>query len=285
MNTPTETLDPIRAKYEALKPSFPQIGPFESGTSFRQGDVFVYDLGESGKAAFVMDRDGDVIEVHGGIYDRWKGEGGAGGSLGLPAKDEDDYKGPDARPKDRFSKFENGIVVWRADSWKTEVRFEDGTKLSNLDVYLAWGDLLSLLGGLKTGAVAIHGVEPSGASVTVKGQASVLGFTPNWSICFEPMRSDDGRCLVLHVRTFQCRAFRLYKNRSPFNWTRSLEEYLVSKVSEKIPGSRAEGKHLLIDFSSLLSTIVKTTNSSVHAGKIKYFRSDEGGIRLVIDND
>ena len=120
--TREEVLTLFRAKYEALKPSFPQIGPFESHRMSRLGDLRVCDLGENGRAAFVMDGDGNLVEVHGGIYDVWKGKGGSNGSLGLPVTDESDYHGPDARPGDRFSKFENGIVVWRADTWQTEVR-------------------------------------------------------------------------------------------------------------------------------------------------------------------
>ena len=115
MKTRNEIINAFRAKYEALKPSFPQIGPFESHRMSRLGDLRVCDLGEGGKAAFVMDGSGTVVEVHGGIYDVWKGNGGANGALGLPVADELDYHGPDARPGDRFSKFENGVIVWRAD--------------------------------------------------------------------------------------------------------------------------------------------------------------------------
>ena len=121
MKARNEIENAFRAKYEALKPSFPQIGPFESHRMSRLGEIRVCDLGEGGRAAFVMDGDGNLVEVHGGIYDVWKGKGGSNGSLGLPVTDESDYHGPDARPGDRFSKFENGIVVWRADTWQTEV--------------------------------------------------------------------------------------------------------------------------------------------------------------------
>ena len=124
MKTRNEIENAFRAKYEALKPSFPQIGPFESHRMSRLGDIRVCDLGENGRAAFVMDGDGNIVEVHGGIYDVWKGNGGANGALGLPVADESDYHDPDARPGDRFSRFENGVIVWRADTWKTEVHID-----------------------------------------------------------------------------------------------------------------------------------------------------------------
>ena len=76
MKTRAEILKAFRAKYEALKPSFPQIGPFESHRMSRLGDIRVCDLGKNGRAAFVMGEDGRVVEVHGGIYDVWKGEKG-----------------------------------------------------------------------------------------------------------------------------------------------------------------------------------------------------------------
>ena len=127
MKARNEIENAFRAKYEALKPSFPQIGPFESHRMSRLGEIRVCDLGEGGRAAFVMDGDGNLVEVHGGIYDVWKGKGGSNGSLGLPVTDESDYHDPDARPGDRFSRFENGVIVWRADTWETEVRPADRT--------------------------------------------------------------------------------------------------------------------------------------------------------------
>ncbi len=110
------------AKYVALRSSFHQIGSFRSYRISRLGDVYVWDLGEKGRAAFVMYENGNVVEVHGGIYEFWKANGGGNGKLGLPVSDEADYHGPDARRGDRVSEFENGIAVWRADTWQTEVR-------------------------------------------------------------------------------------------------------------------------------------------------------------------
>lgn len=110
-------------KYFALKWSaFKEIGPFESRRMSHIGDIWVCDLGEKGRAAFVMYENGNVVEVHGGIYEFWKKNGGGNGALGFPVSDEADYHGPDARPGDRVSEFENGIAVWRADTWQTEVR-------------------------------------------------------------------------------------------------------------------------------------------------------------------
>ena len=135
MKTRNEIENAFRAKYDALKPSFPQIGPFDANRMSRLGDIRVCDLGKGGKAAFVMDGDGNVVEVHGGIYDVWKGKGGGNSPLGLPVKDEDDYKASDARPGDRFSEFENGSIVWRKDTWATEMRVNgEPTQVSAMPV-------------------------------------------------------------------------------------------------------------------------------------------------------
>ena len=132
MKKNTEILNAFRAKYEALKPSFRQIGPFESNQMSRVGERRVCDLGRVGRAAFVMDGDGNVVEVHGGIYDVWKGGCKGNGvinvELGLPIADESDYHGSDAHPGDRASEFEHGRIIWRADRrwpWQTEVRLTD----------------------------------------------------------------------------------------------------------------------------------------------------------------
>lgn len=122
MKTRAEITRTFRSKYEQLRSSFSGIGPLESNRISRIGDVYVCDLGQNGRAAFVMYENGNIVEVHGGIYEFWKQKGGANGELGLPVSDEADYQGPDARPGDRVSEFENGIAVWRADTRQTEVR-------------------------------------------------------------------------------------------------------------------------------------------------------------------
>jgi len=123
MKSRKEFLTACFFKYVALKSfSFREIGPIESRRISHIGDVWVCDLGQKGRAAFVMYENGNVVEVHGGIYEFWKANGGRYGELGLPVSDEADYHGPDARPGDRVSEFENGIAVWRAATWQTEVR-------------------------------------------------------------------------------------------------------------------------------------------------------------------
>ena len=113
----------LHAKYDNLKTSFPQIGPFESGHWSHEGPALLYDLGTEGKAAFVSNMySSKLFEVHGGIYDAWKRNGGKDGPLGLPVSDEEDYHGPDAQPGDRCSEFKNGVIVWRANNLETEIR-------------------------------------------------------------------------------------------------------------------------------------------------------------------
>lgn len=121
MKTRAQITRAFRAKYEKLRSSFWGIGPLESNRLSRIGDVYVCDLGQNGRAAFVMYENGNVVEVHGGIYEFWKQKGGANGELRLPVSDETDYYGPDARPGDRVSEFENGVIVWRADTGQSEV--------------------------------------------------------------------------------------------------------------------------------------------------------------------
>lgn len=135
MKSRVEFLNACFFKYVALRSSgFRGIGPLESRRISHIGDVWVCDLGQKGRAAFVMHGDGNVVEVHGGIYEFWKANGGGYGELGFPVSDEADYLGPDARPGDRVSEFENGIAVWRAATWQTEVRAKSevpNARLSN----------------------------------------------------------------------------------------------------------------------------------------------------------
>ena len=112
-------------KYLKLKTMYPQIGPLDSYSDSIQGDSVIRDFG--GIAAIVCrimlyPAPTSYFEVHGGIYSAWKASGGVLGPLGRPVSDEADYNGSDARPGDRISEFENGVVVWRADTGKTEMR-------------------------------------------------------------------------------------------------------------------------------------------------------------------
>lgn len=112
-------------KYLKLKTMYPQIGPLNSYNESIQGDSVIRDF--DGMAAVVCrimpyPAPTSYFEVHGGIYSAWKASGGVLGPLGRPVSDEIDYHGPDARSGDRISEFMNGVVVWRADTGKTEIR-------------------------------------------------------------------------------------------------------------------------------------------------------------------
>ena len=160
-------------------------------------------------------------------------------------------------------------------------------KLSNLDIFLTWDDLKALLGKSKQRGFAVHDIKSSGANVNVAGEASVVG---NWSACFEPMISDDGRCLVIRVDSFKLKeglarfGFWFVKNCWKFDWSHNREEFLVETCAKSIKGAWADGKHLLIDFATLLSTVVKMDNSQVQVGKITRFRSTGDGLRFAIES-
>lgn len=122
MATREEILDKFRGKYNELFMVFPQIGNLEAGRLSKYGEMTILDFPGNAMASLVLNSNNQVVEVHGGIYLRWKKEGGEHGPLGLPVKDEDVYLGADARPGDRVSKFENGYIIYRADIQETEVR-------------------------------------------------------------------------------------------------------------------------------------------------------------------
>ena len=108
--------------YERLAAAFPQVRPYYPGRCIYSGEEgYVHDFG--GLAAIVGPTTWDTscFEVHGGIYCAWKDSGGVLGPLGRPVSDETDYHGYDARAGDRCSKFQNGFIVWRADTCKTEL--------------------------------------------------------------------------------------------------------------------------------------------------------------------
>lgn len=112
--------------YERLKASFPRVGPLESGRCEEGADAGSWILDFDGLAAIVGTSLEPFVffEVHGGIYGAWKESGKILGPLGRPVSDEADYHGPDARPGDRCSEFEKGVIVWRADTCKTELRMK-----------------------------------------------------------------------------------------------------------------------------------------------------------------
>ena len=112
-----------RAAYQQLKASFPQVGPYESGHYIYSGEkAWIFDFG--GVATIVGPTTWDPVcfEIHGGIYSAWKDNGGVLGPLGRPVSDVAEYHGLDARPGDRVSEFENGVIVWRTDTGQSEVR-------------------------------------------------------------------------------------------------------------------------------------------------------------------
>lgn len=162
-------------------------------------------------------------------------------------------------------------------------------RLSNLDVFLTWDDLKALLRNSKQDVFLIHDIKSSGVDVIVTGEASVVGCTANWSACFEPMRSDDGRCLVFHVKSFGLKegfarfGFKFFKNFCKFDWSHNSEEFLVETCAKSIKGAWADGKHLLIDFATLLSAVVKMDNAQVQVGKITRFRSTGDGLHFAIE--
>ena len=166
-------------------------------------------------------------------------------------------------------------------------------RLSNLDFFLAWDDLKTLLRNSKQDRFVIHDIKSSGVDVIVDGEASVVGCTANWSACFEPMISDDGLCIVFYVKSFELKegfarfGFQFFKNFCKFDWGHDSEEFLVNKVAETMSakGAWADGKHLLIDIATLLSSVVKMDHSRVQVGRITRFRSTGDGLRFAIESE
>lgn len=155
MKTRKQLLSLFRAKYDELLPKYPQVGPFEAGRLSSSGGTAIYDFG-GGRARFVLGADNRVREVHGGIYDCWH-EGDTCRWLGLPVENEDDYRGPDARRGDRVSVFENGSIVWRADTEKTEVRvLGDPSQIADADTIHEPDIRKSAVDHLKGGVLVFH---------------------------------------------------------------------------------------------------------------------------------
>jgi len=173
-----QLLSLFRAKYDDLLPNYPQIGPFEAGRLSSSGGMAIYDFGD-GRARFVLGADNHVREVHGGIYDCWH-EGDTYRRLGLPVEDEDDYRGPDARPGDRVSVFENGSIVWRADTEKTEVRIHgDPSQIEDANTIHESDIRKSAVDHLKGGVLVFIRIRPTrrktpGCSYLISGQGNSL---------------------------------------------------------------------------------------------------------------
>ena len=97
--------------------------------------------------------------------------------------------------------------------------------LSNLNILLTWIDLKLLLANLNREGFAIHDINPVGESVTVEGEATKKGFLVNWAVCIEPMKSDDGRCLVFCVKSIKLKerlaryAVKFLKDFIHFDWS------------------------------------------------------------------
>lgn len=156
MKTRKQILLLFRAKYDELLSKYPHVGPFEAGRLSSSGGTAIYDFGR-GSARLVLGADNHVREVHGGIYDRWLGEGAAYGQLGLPVEDEEDYHGADAHPGDRVSVFENGSIVWRSDTWETEVRVHGvPSQISDADTIHETDIRKSAVDHLHGGLLAFH---------------------------------------------------------------------------------------------------------------------------------
>ncbi len=67
------------------------------------------------------------FEVHGGIAQVWRAEGGAMGKFGYPISNEEqlslDY--PNVTEGDRISKFEHGYIIWYEGEKRLEVNYDE----------------------------------------------------------------------------------------------------------------------------------------------------------------
>ena len=153
-------------------------------------------------------------------------------------------------------------------------------KLSNLDVFLNWDDLMTLSDKFSPEWLDIHDINPNGTSIVIDGEASKIGLSADWSVCFEPMESADGKCLVFQIESFELEYAPLFDVFT--KWSRSREANLARICAKKFgEGASAEDNQLWIDLSAFLSA---KTDSNVRIGKVKHFRSDKRGLRLVIES-
>lgn len=159
-------------------------------------------------------------------------------------------------------------------------------KLTDLDVQLTWDDLQSLLDKVLKKKGSIYEIKFKDSSVNIEGVLRSPVDTP-WSVCLEPLRTDDEKSLVFHFRSIKIDSglartgLWCFKNLLRFDWSKDIEETLVEECSKKIPGSWAEGKHLCIDLAGCLSEL---TGTPVRIGKIKSFAANNSGLHFIVQN-
>ena len=153
-------------------------------------------------------------------------------------------------------------------------------KLSNLDVFLTWDDLMTRFDRFVPEGLDITDINPNGESIVIDGEYSKVGLSADWSVCFEPMESADGKCLVFQIESFELDYASLFDVFT--NWGRSREANLARICANKFgKGASAEDNQLWIDLPAFISA---KTDLDVRIGKVKHFRSDKRGLRLVIES-
>lgn len=159
-------------------------------------------------------------------------------------------------------------------------------KLTNLDVHLTWDDLRKLADKYLPRGISVYEIKSKESSVIIEGEATSPVSTP-WSVCLEPLRTDDETSLVFHFKSIKVdgglarTGLWFFKNLLRFDWSKDTEETLVEVCAKKMPGAWAEGKHLCIDLARCLSEL---TGSTVRIGTIKSFAANKGGLHFVIQS-
>lgn len=156
-------------------------------------------------------------------------------------------------------------------------------KLSNLDVFLTWDDLMTLSDKFSPEWLDIHDINPNGSSIVINGEASKIGVSADWSVCLEPMESADEKCLVFQIESFELkRGFKRFLFDTFTNWGRSREGNLARMCAKAFgEGASANENQLWIDLPAFISA---KGELDVRIGKVKHFRSDKRGLRLVIES-
>lgn len=153
-------------------------------------------------------------------------------------------------------------------------------KLSNLDVFLTWDDLMTLFDKFTPEGLDIQDLNTNGESIVINGTKSIIGVSADWSVCLKPMESADGKCLVFQIESFELEYAPLFDVFT--KWSRSREANLARICAKKFgEGASAEDNQLWIDLSAFFSA---KTDSNVRIGKVKHFRSGKRGLRLVIES-